>query len=362
MGFKYSSGLDGLRGYAVLIVILFHCNIIYWGWLGVQLFFTLSGFLITLSLFSSKTSPLKQMLKVFYIKRGLRIFPLYFVFLLFILLLHFFYKPNAIANDWPYLISYTYNIYRSSESYIYSNLYSHLWSLSVEEQFYLVWPFLIFFLASKNYIKVMVGVLVAFALLKLFYSALVEMNFFDQEWVVRNLYFQTFYQADAFVFGALAACLYTKKVVINTKLCIWMISAISVFALLLEYFNTGSPFSALRLMSAPAMFDGRFLYGFGYTVAGLFAMLCILYTVTQSHSNLRRILLENRFIVYTGKISYGLYIFHYPIIHLLEDALQPAGSASLMLIYILCIFLSYLIAGLSYKYFESPLLALKAKY
>lgn len=87
MSINYTASLDGLRGYAVLSVILFHCGILYWGWLGVQLFFALSGFLITLSLFSGKEKSFKLYLKNFYVRRALRIFPLYFLFLFIVFII-----------------------------------------------------------------------------------------------------------------------------------------------------------------------------------------------------------------------------------------------------------------------------------
>jgi peptidoglycan/LPS O-acetylase OafA/YrhL len=362
MSFKYVPSLDGLRGYAVLFVILFHCGVIFWGWIGVQLFFTLSGFLITLSLFSGKSKGLKAYLKNFYMRRALRIFPLYFLFLALVFVYLSVFKEGDANQSWLYLLTYTFNIFRSSEIYQHSMLYGHLWSLSVEEQFYVFWPFLIFFLPKEKLLKTLLSVLVFYVLLKLALLVLTIANVFDVNVVVRHLYFQTFSQADAFIYGAVAAYLYTQKKLFSPNLCLALILGLLCLAFSVEILRGESILSSLRLMSSPAMFDDNVLFGFGYTLMGLFALLLINYVVGGADSKVKAIFFENQFIVYTGKISYGLYIFHYPIIHILEEKLYPQSDIERVLLYVAGIILTYAISALSYKYFESPLLALKSRY
>jgi len=123
---KHNAQLDGARGIAIILVILFHLKLIYWGWLGVQLFFVLSGFLITHGLIKNKSMNFKDHLKVFYIKRALRIFPLYFLFLFVISIVFLFTNtPNTFSQDWPYLYSYSYNLKRLLSGYQHSPYYSH---------------------------------------------------------------------------------------------------------------------------------------------------------------------------------------------------------------------------------------------
>jgi len=153
--------LDGLRGVAILMVLLFHfggppINLCTWllsyGWAGVDLFFVLSGFLITTILLNTKDSP--QYFSSFYGRRVLRIFPLYFM----ALALYFHVEmPWLVSHKqatavsvgdqlwcWFYLLNW-----HDVTAGINGNL-SHLWSLSIEEQFYLVWPLAIWRCSRKQ--------------------------------------------------------------------------------------------------------------------------------------------------------------------------------------------------------------------
>ena len=135
--------LDGLRGLAILGVLVNHFaqfqGALQCGWAGVSLFFVLSGFLITRILLHQKKLIVEnkntfwQSISIFYIRRALRIFPLYY---LIVLLMIFFNAQNA-QNLSPYLLSYTFNFIVSASNFTGPNW---LWSLSVEEQFYLAWP------------------------------------------------------------------------------------------------------------------------------------------------------------------------------------------------------------------------------
>ena len=164
--------LDGLRGIAILLVMFYHFTqtYIYYfsgilykcfdiGWCGVDLFFVLSGFLITGILFDAKNDP--HYFRGFYMRRVLRIFPLYygFLFVLFVLvpLEHPF--PSLIRQHiteqvwlWSYLTNFAYCF---SPQYFIQKLHlAHFWSLAVEEQFYLIWPAVILFLQPKTAIRV----------------------------------------------------------------------------------------------------------------------------------------------------------------------------------------------------------------
>src|SRR5438552_3870358 len=107
---KYNKSLDGLRGIAILLVILYHFGYLGAGWAGVQIFFVLSGYLITSILCAEKEQPIGFYLKRFYWRRSLRIFPLYFGCLLVLSLVYAVSgKPPLFANRWQYLFTYTYN-------------------------------------------------------------------------------------------------------------------------------------------------------------------------------------------------------------------------------------------------------------
>ncbi len=163
---KHVPALDGIRGVAILLVLGFHLLWSNWvtgsqvldivvrlrssGWIGVDLFFALSGYLITGILLETRNNP--QYLRNFYARRVLRIFPLYYVVLLLLLL---GFHPNSLAAARPFLILATY--LQNTPLWWYghvpglvANFTSHLWSLAVEEQFYLVWPLVILLLPSRR--------------------------------------------------------------------------------------------------------------------------------------------------------------------------------------------------------------------
>ena len=148
---KYKPRLDGLRCVAIVMVLSGHfitylaqkqvCGIY-----GVELFFVLSGFLITAILLSERGMKFSTAYKKFISRRALRIFPIYYLAILFFIII----KADGIQNDWPYLLSYTYNIRAGNMRHWEYYLYSPYWSLSVEEQFYLVFPFIVLLLNNRR--------------------------------------------------------------------------------------------------------------------------------------------------------------------------------------------------------------------
>ena len=147
-------GLDGVRAIAFLLVFTLHTDYLYIGWVGVQLFFVLSGFLITDILLRMKEKfGAGDYFKKFYGRRFLRIFPLYYLYLLIIfivtvIVIQYDYRVTYMErtqDHLPYALTYIYNFFNASSAYDGESwLIGHLWSLSVEEQFYLFWPLLIF--------------------------------------------------------------------------------------------------------------------------------------------------------------------------------------------------------------------------
>lgn len=263
-------------------------------------------------------------------------------------------------RGWLHLLTYTFNIYRASESYSHSELYGHLWSLSVEEQFYLIWPFVIYFY-SRGLKSLIVSLLSFYLVAKLLLMLLVSWGALDRDFVVTQLYFQTFSQADAFLYGSLVALIHKNGGQAPYKFCMSVVVAVTLFCVIGEVLAQQSLFSAMRLMSSPAMFDNNWGFGIGYTIVGFSSLALILY-VLYSSSKLKAILFEGRFMVYTGKISYGLYIYHYPIIHLIERYGGEMSNSDRILGYGGGLALTYMISSVSYKYFESPILVRKSRY
>ncbi len=148
--------LDGFRGISIILVVLFHLNngqtyYLLNGGLGVDIFFVISGFLITTLLFKEKIKTKTISLKRFYIRRFLRIFPVAYLYLFIIIILNYVLKLNiSVVNfcaAFLYIMNFSYFL-----KYYNSRFTQHYWSLSVEEQFYLIFPFLL-----KRYYKIYLG-------------------------------------------------------------------------------------------------------------------------------------------------------------------------------------------------------------
>ena len=206
MAIQHIKALDGVRGIAILLVILFHYGYLGCGWIGVQLFFVLSGYLITSILVKDRGQPLKDYLKRFYWRRSLRIFPLYYLYLFVILVAFVVLKiPPAFRDQWPFLFTYTYNVRHILPNYDGSELLIHLWSLSVEEQFYLIWPLLVYMVATRRFRSLLVAIVVGIPLVRLVTSVLLIGAGKDPLYMGTVLYTITPFQIDAFAIGAIVA-------------------------------------------------------------------------------------------------------------------------------------------------------------
>jgi len=160
--------LDGVRTLAVLLVALFHQEICPFGWVGVQIFFVLSGFLITRILVQAREAPFGVYLRNFYGRRSLRIFPLYFsVVGLLAIGVAAGVSMNGVREGLIYAATYTYNLFHATNQFKHSKIIAHFWSLCVEEQFYLVWPFLLYFTRPSATRRVLAGIVLAGPLVRL---------------------------------------------------------------------------------------------------------------------------------------------------------------------------------------------------
>ncbi|SHM85913.1 acyltransferase family protein [Bradyrhizobium lablabi] len=197
--------LDGLRGIAIGLVVLFHFGLIPVGWVGVQLFFVLSGYLISELLINEKEQAFSTYTAQFYWRRSLRIFPLYFIYLASMAALHFATgAPESLQADWPYLLTYTTNFGRLRTIDI-GPAFTHLWSLAVEEQFYLLWPFVVYILSLRSLKRTIVGVILISPILRAGFYVMCRRQGYDEEFIGRAIYVLPFMQLDSFAFGAAVA-------------------------------------------------------------------------------------------------------------------------------------------------------------
>jgi peptidoglycan/LPS O-acetylase OafA/YrhL len=326
------------------IAILAHA-----GWIGVQLFFVLSGFLITRNLIALRSA--NNYFAVFFGRRVLRIFPLYFSTLIVGLLLlpHFVaFSPDRLASQtnqvwlWTFLNNWVQPFGLGVEGF------SHFWSLAVEEQFYLVWPCVV--LACTNLrLRHVCAALIAMALL--FRMACV---FYDVRPEVPYMF--TVSRMDALAFGALVAAFVSDANAIN-----WPRARYNYVFLL-----AGVTLIVTCLCThAFAAFDGVTLTIGQTAIAAAFAT--IVWAVVQlqrtRESHWLLTILSIRLLRSVGKYSFAMYVFHLPLAvltnHILKQHLSPTMAALPIIDIGLVTIASYIAGFTSYHLLEKHFLALK---
>ncbi len=286
----YYKQLDGLRFIAAFSVIIQHISPItgvdFFGYFGVNLFFVISGFLITEILMKQKeeNKSLFSTLKVFFIRRSLRIFPLYYLYILICYLI----VPVQTTKFMVWLLTYGINFWIVVNDHLTFWFFTHLWSLSVEEQFYIFWPFLILLFPVKRYKQLFIVMI----FLAVFFR-LMSTSFMDGFHLFNIVMLPT--ALDCFGIGALLA--YLKRFGPNTLESILKRSYILFIIAILYFINSE--------------FGTTITYeGFGRVLIAIMAFFLVGLASANRFKGGISIILENKIIVYLGKISYGLYVYH----------------------------------------------------
>lgn len=329
------SSLDGVRAVAVLVVLATHAHVPFFvgGYAGVDLFFVLSGYLITTILLRELYKRGSIDLKTFYLKRALRLFPALAVVCVVVAIAWWLadWAPVRGETLWGvpaallYLSSWARALELNSLGYM-----GHTWSLSVEEHFYLVWPLLLFalFKVTRNP-RHSIVIVAAMAVTYRMASPLV----FGHD----RIYNGSDTQAAQILIGcAVAAALYGSARKIGVGLAL-----LSVLVLL----------AVVAFMPVQSI---AYLYG-GSLITALAAATLTAHLVTVSDGRLARLLSLKPFL-WVGERSYGIYLWHYPVFGLLSASVLPAIGAIA-----LSVLLSFVIPALSYKYVEQPFLKLKER-
>lgn len=351
---KHIIQLDGLRFFAVLMVMVGHW--FQWRWTdpiltklplvhGVTLFFVLSGFLITRILISNRDKydsagqTKLPLIKNFYVRRFFRIFPIYYL-LIFAL---FIFDFRNTREMFPWLVSYTSNIYQSITNNGIPN-FNHFWSLAVEEQFYLFWPFIIVFLRPKRTLPVIL-LTIAIAMLTRTYLAL-----YTGKWMA-IMYF-TVCNMHALGIGALLAYLKTYRTDVAERLSrpTFVYGAIGTYLLLLfcqKYFEWE--------------WYSKIFETFSFAIASFFI---ILRASENGFKGLGRMILENRFVTYSGKISYGLYVYHLfvPDIYYFLAPKLGLNISNNYLLFLAFYAIAFVISHFSWVLIEAPINRLKDRF
>ena len=361
-------GLDGLRAIAFLMIFGFHTGTVDFGWMGVQIFFVFSGFLITDILLRMKEKlPASEYFKKFYIRRFFRIFPLYYfyLFLIFVAatwLLSVSYKPRvmrAVVDQIWYAILYVYNFYSASYTFNPSRMLDHLWSLSVEEQFYIIWPLLILLVNEKHLKKLFVAGIIAGPVFRLIIFIIYQIGDVDsfRTYVWFPIYTLPFSHIDAFAFGA-----YISRFSIPNarKQLLYLSFAVPLIGFATQFIANGY-FEPFLTLGYQVTLPDAYQYIWAYTLLNYWFVV-IIYCVAREKMFVQ--FLDWPPLQYLGKISYGLYIYHFPLIWiagLIRDHSFPDAAARPVIL-VGAFVGTVAVASLSYYMLERPFLKLKDRF
>ncbi len=366
-------GLDALRGVAVLMVVARHASAVPTpegpvaaaviegmraGWMGVDLFFALSGFLITGILLDTKGTP--SYLRNFYARRTLRIFPLYFTFLAALFVIGPL-TPLARNEDFQtvreiqgWLWSYLTNVFISWKGELAVPFHlSHLWSLALEEQFYLVWPFIVLALPARAVLRACLVLSAAAVALRIGIVA-------SAGWGVDAAYMLMPARLDALLLGGALA---------------WLVRAPGGIARIRALVRPVT-YASLAVLVAVLVWRGSarndpYMQVAGYLSLSLVSVALIARAIPRlagdgAPTRFQRIL-ANRQMQAIGKYSYAIYIFQYPVILVLETLIETYDPAVLeqapltvaLAVFAVASILSIAAARLSWTLLEGPALSLK---
>jgi peptidoglycan/LPS O-acetylase OafA/YrhL len=344
--------LDGVRGLAVLVVVLFHgwTGLVPGGWVGVDVFFVLSGFLITRILVEERSATGRIRLSRFYGRRALRLLPALLVLLIACSAFTLASPMSKLGQGTPHAVLATLGYY---SNFLFANqdnmgLLTHTWSLSVEEQFYLIWPALLMalLLSRRNWVA-----------LAACGAGIIEVNMWRLVLVqghaeVTRIYSGFDTRADALLMGCALALAMELGLLDRLPRRSLEIAAL-----------VGATCIGLVAFRGPAWI--AFERG-GYTLVALAAAAVIALVAVRSSTVAHRIF-EVRWLVVVGQRSYGLYLWHFPVQVIL---FPPAHAAGLVPSWVawpevaqtaLVLAISWTLASLSWVLVERPCLGLKER-
>src|SRR5467141_4649662 len=348
----YLPKFDGLRGLAILSVLighsgfleaLPHAGMLEYTRFGVDLFFVLSGFLITGILTDSRGS--QHYFRNFYARRALRIWPLYYLVLFVAFVVAPLFAPSmrpTAVSVWPAFVFYVQHIvfaYRST----YPFGLGATWSLAVEEQFYLTWPVLVFLLKKRTLAIVSVLLVVMSLSLRLFFHV--------HGAPVGFVHFFTLSRLDSIAFGSLAALWLRSP---SCTLVRWRTRAY-------QFLGLGA---AGVLLARILMHRNSSIVSYTFLAIAFVGLLGISLTSDPRSSLLGRSLSAG-WLRYIGRISYGIYLLHYPLFILWARLIGSLGFyqvhklAGNLVGFAGQIALATIAASISWRFFEEPILRLK---
>jgi peptidoglycan/LPS O-acetylase OafA/YrhL len=350
-GFKYIKSFDGLRGIAALAVLLLHGSygFVKGGWIGVDIFFVLSGFLITSLLKEEFRLTGKISISNFYMRRLLRLLPPLIVCIFISNILWSYTELYVGANLKMASLGAMFYFTNLMNGAVSGNM-AHLWSLAVEEHFYLIWPIIASFFLFKAS-KKSINLFFILALLGVILLRIIIYNFSENlEGAIFSISPErfTFCKIDTILMGS-ALAFYKPNFLFKENLT----SNPIVNSIIILFF-----FIVLFGICLFVGEDGLIFSNGGFILTGLFSISIVYIAII----NEQHIFFTNRVLTWFGKRSYGIYVYHLPIFLALESFRLPSDYINLLWVTLLRFVLSIILAAISYKYLELPILSFKKRF
>lgn len=332
----YLPALDGLRALAVLAVVMSHswAQALPGGWVGVDVFFVLSGFLITSILLREHDRTGRISFRNFYLRRALRLLPALALTLVLGVLIAYLLYPGSSTDTSKEAIAAVFYVanWLVALGQVHSGLLIHTWTLSIEEQFYWTWPLVLYLLLAVGGRRAALGATIV----------VVGIVLVHRLTGVQGSYFRTDTRADSLLIGCAIALAASAGLLERLPTNV-IRGAAAVGALALGF--------VLALGAQTSL-----LLGVGYTVIGVAAATIVIATAVRPLGSAVRALSWHP-LTWVGQRSYGVYLYHPLCLALLAPRLGTNGP----IVFVGSLIVSLCAAGASYKYVETPFLRLKER-
>ena len=355
LGSSYIPGLDGLRAIAVLAVLLYHIapNQFVGGYVGVDFFFVISGFLITYGILRKLRGPNPSFsLKEFWLRRLRRLMPALAVLILVCVPLGALIYPELLVGGTRQVVGALtcltnwIEIFHGSNYFDQANpmLFKNLWSVAVEEQFYLIWPPILLLLVTRKHKFThaqLLGIVGAIAL-----ASLVLMGVLASPENYTRVYYGTDTHCFGLALGILLALVWSKSKGPHSRR--WLSSQRWTWALV--------PVGLVGFASLVCLVPdtARFTYPFGLFLGSLFSLMLVTNVVARPGGIFARAM-ELAPVRWMGTRSYGIYLWHWPLL-IFGRILVPTavGTVENVVVDVVFVLISFVISELSYRFVEEP--------